>query len=66
MGYSVPRVESAPPFFLQSYPQPYPQPRLLCGKLVRPQQPRPPIVESDTVGLYTPQQKIFAKVKAAI
>ena len=25
MGYSVPEVESAPTFFLESYPQVYPQ-----------------------------------------
>ena len=66
MGYSVPEVESAPAFFLRTYPQAYPQAGQGCGKLVRPQERRPPIAELCRLGPYTPQQNIFAKVKAAI
>jgi hypothetical protein len=66
MGYSVPEVESAPQFSIKSYPQPYPQAGQGCGKLVRPQERTPPLVELQAGVGGTPQQKIFAKVKAAI
>jgi len=35
----------SPIVFAESYPQPYQQPRLPCGKLVRPQERTPPIAE---------------------
>jgi hypothetical protein len=66
MGYSVPETQSAPVFSLESYPQPYPQVRPVRQKQVTGQQPRPPIAELQAGGPCTPQQKIFAKVKAAI
>jgi hypothetical protein len=66
MGYSVPRVQSAPPFFLRSYPQPYPQAGQGVGADQSDRKRPPPVVEYCTRCLYTPQQKIFAKVKAVI
>ena len=52
--------------FLATYPQPYPQAGQGVGGRADRQQPTPPVAESGTGGPYTPQQKIFAKVKAAI
>ena len=62
----VPEVESAPQFFLRTYPQAYPQAGQGVGAGQTGQQPTPPLAKSDRGGMYTPQQKIFAKVKAAI
>jgi hypothetical protein len=65
MGYSVPEGQSAPLFFLASYPQAYPQAgQGGWGSARLPRSPTPPVAEYGGQGLYTPQQKIFAKVKA--
>jgi hypothetical protein len=64
MGYRSPEVESAPQFSIKSYPQPYPQVRPDRADRLTGQQQTPPLVKSDRSGIYTPQQKIFAKVKA--
>jgi hypothetical protein len=63
---SVPEVESAPQFFIKSYPQPYPQGRARLWITAQPAQQAPPVVELQAGVGGTPQQKIFAKVKAAI
>jgi hypothetical protein len=62
----VPELESAPAFFLESYPQVYPQAGQGVGITAQPAQPTPPVAENQRGGMYTPQQKIFAKVKAVI
>jgi hypothetical protein len=62
----VPEVESAPVFSIKSYPQVYPQAGQGVGITADRQERTPPLVKSDRSGIYTPQQKIFAKVKAAI
>ena len=64
MGYRAPEAESAPAFSIKSYPQAYPQVRLDRAKQVTGQQPRPPVAELQVWVRGTPQQKIFAKVKA--
>jgi hypothetical protein len=65
MGYSA-RSRVSPAVFAESYPQPYPQVRLDRAKQVTGQQQGPPIAELQVWVRGTPQQKIFAKVKAAI
>jgi hypothetical protein len=62
----VPEVESAPVFSIKSYPQAYPQVKTEPRETNNPGKPTPPYAKSDRSGIYTPQQKIFAKVKAAI
>jgi hypothetical protein len=66
MGYSVPEVESAPVFSIKTYPQAVSTGRAGLWITASQQERRPPVVDSGTRCLYTPQQKIFAKVKAAI
>jgi hypothetical protein len=66
MGYSVPEVESALQNFIKSYPQPYPQAGQGRQTGQAGQQQAPPVVEIHRLPTYTPQQKIFAKVKAVI
>ena len=59
----VPEVESAPPFFLESYPQPL----STAGDnpVDSPQRgrARPPVLNFGAGGPYTPQKNIFPKVK---
>ena len=66
MGYSVPETQCAPALFLESYPQAYPQGRAGLWITVSQQERGPPVAEFCRRGRGTPQQKIFAKVKAAI
>jgi hypothetical protein len=66
MGYSLPETQSAPAFFLRSYPQAYPQGKAGLGITASQQKQAPPIAELWRVCPVTPQQKIFAKVKAVI
>jgi hypothetical protein len=66
MGYRSPEVESAPAFFLASYPQAVSTGRAGLWITVSQQERTPPLVELWRGEVYTPQQKIFAKVKAAI
>jgi hypothetical protein len=66
MGYRAPEAESAPQFFLRTYPQAYPQAGQGVGVRADRRQPTPPVAKSDRGSMYTPQQKIFAKVKAAL
>jgi hypothetical protein len=66
MGYSLPEVESAPAFFLRSYPQAYPQGKTEPRETSNPGKQAPPLAKIVRGGIYTPQQKIFAKVKAVI
>jgi len=66
MGYSLPELESAPAFFLESYPQVYPQAGQGVGITAQPAQQAPPVAELQRGVSCTPQQKIFAKVKAVI
>ena len=60
----VPEVESAPVFFLESYPQALSTGRAGLGITASQQKRTPTHLTFDRVRLYTPQQKIFAKVKA--
>jgi hypothetical protein len=62
----VPIGQTAPLFFLESYPQPYPQgePCPVDNRLAP--QPRPPVLKIQRGGLYTPQQNIFAKVRSPL
>ena len=63
---ALPEPQSAPAFFLASYPQVYPQAGQGVGITAQPAQPTPPVAELCRRGSVTPQQKIFAKVKAVI
>jgi hypothetical protein len=45
MGYSVPEAESAPQFFLRSYPQAYPQAGQGVGVCLSDRSRAPPLVE---------------------
>jgi hypothetical protein len=56
----------SPAVFAESYPQLYPQVRPDRAKPLTGQQQTPPYAKSTDYLTYTPQQKIFAKVKAAI
>jgi hypothetical protein len=64
MGYRSPEVESAPQFFLASYPQALSTGRAGLGITVSQQERTPPVAELQVWVRGTPQQKIFAKVKA--
>jgi len=66
MGYSVPETQSAPAFFLNSYPQVIHRAGQGVGVCLPDRSPTPPVEEYCGGKYYTPQQKIFAKVKAAI
>jgi hypothetical protein len=62
----VPEVESAPQFLLQSYPQALSTDRARLWKTGQTTERTPPHLTFALGVVYTPQQKIFAKVKAAI
>ena len=62
----MPEVESAPLFFIESYPQALSTGRARLWKTGQTTERTPPVAELRAGGLYTPKQKIFAKVKAAI
>jgi len=64
MGYSVPRVQSAPVFSIASYPQPYPQVRPVRADTLRRSDRSPPIAELQVWERGTPQQNIFPKVRS--
>ena len=64
--YAPPELESAPQFSLRTYPQPYPQAGQGVGVRADRRQRTPPHLSFARGVSYTPQQKIFAKVKAAI
>jgi hypothetical protein len=66
MGYSVPEAESAPQFSIKSYPQAVSTGRAGLWITVSQQEPTPPVAELWRGVSCTPQQKIFAKVKAAL
>jgi hypothetical protein len=66
MGYSVPEVEPAPAFLLNSYPQALSTGRAGLWITASQQETAPPVAEIHRLHTYTPQQKIFAKVKAVI
>jgi hypothetical protein len=65
-GESVPEAEAAPVFSMKSYPQVYPQPGQGVWITADRQERTPPVAKSTDYLTCTPQQKIFAKVKAAI
>jgi hypothetical protein len=61
----VPEVESAPVFFLATYPQAVSTGRARLWKTGQTTERTPTHLTFDRGVVYTPQQKIFAKVKAA-
>jgi len=63
MGHSVPEVESAPAFFVNSYPQGYPQGVDSMVKGGQTKEDRPPIVKKQAGESVTPQTNISTKVK---
>jgi len=63
MFVKVPKVEFAPAFSIESYPQVYPQPVQGGRGYPQAQESRPPYVKFCTTSTYTPQQKIYAKVR---
>jgi hypothetical protein len=60
------RGRVGPTFFAYSYPQAVSTGRARLWISGQTTEQAPPLVESDRTCPYTPQQKIFAKVKAAI
>jgi hypothetical protein len=62
----VPEVESAPQFFIESYPQAVSTDRARLWKTGQTTEQAPGHLTFDPNESNTPQQKIFAKVKAAI
>jgi len=65
-GSGVAEAVASPVKNPESYPQAYPQGKTEPRETSNPGKQAPPLAKSDRGGMYTPQQTIFAKVKAVI